>query len=63
MRKKNKPNKTDKNEADHKPTAGGVKETGFENTTWEASADHSADSTEAERKSTAKTTTHKSDKE
>ena len=60
MRDKNK--KTDKKSKDHKdnkPTAGNVKETGFENTTWEATTDHSADSTEAERESTAKTTTHK----
>ena len=40
---------------DSKPTAGDVKEEGFENTTWDQHTDHDAASTEAERKNTGKT--------
>ena len=45
----------DKQDRDSKPTAGDVKEEGFENTTWEQHTDHDASSTEAERKNTSKT--------
>ena len=49
-------------ERDSKPTAGEVKEQGFENTTWEQHTDHDAASTEAERKNTAKTLPGSSEK-
>ncbi|HEX6181732.1 MAG TPA: hypothetical protein VFZ47_10845 [Chitinophagaceae bacterium] len=49
-------------EHDSKPTAGEVKEEGFENTTWEQHTDHDAASTEAERKNTAKTLPGSSEK-
>ena len=49
-------------ERDSKPTAGEVKEEGFENTTWEQHTDHDAASTEAERKNTAKTLPGSSEK-
>ena len=49
-------------ERDSKPTAGEVKEQGFENTTWEQDTDHDAASTEAERKNTAKTLPGSSEK-
>ncbi len=49
------PSEQAKQDRDSKPTAGDVKEEGFENTTWEQHTDHDAASTEAERKNTSKT--------
>lgn len=55
-RKQKDPEKKDNRQnKDTKPTAGDVKERGFENTTWEQHTDHDAASTEAERKNTGKT--------
>ena len=50
-----KSNDTGQENKDHKPTAGSVKEQGFEQTTWEEHANHNADSTKAERDNTSKT--------
>ncbi len=58
-RKKSLPAKEPANEhpehRDTRPTAGDVKEHGFENTTWEQHTHHDAGSTEAERKNTGRT--------
>ena len=63
---KNKPTSADENlqqDRDSKPTAGDVKEQGFEDTTWEQHTDHDAASTEAERKNTSKTLPDSSSKD
>lgn len=56
-------NNNENRDKDSKPTAGNVKETGFEDTTWEQHTDHDADSTEAERKNTARTLPNSSAKD
>jgi hypothetical protein len=55
--------KIEPQERESKPTAGDVKEEGFENTTWEQHTHHDAESTEAERKNTGKTLPGSSGKE
>ena len=55
--------KNEPQERDSKPTAGEVKEKGFENTTWEQHTHHDAESTEAERKNTSKTLPGSSEKD
>lgn len=55
-RKQPQPEKNEQSQdKDCKPTAGDVREQGFENTTWEQNTDHDAASTEAERANTART--------
>ncbi|HYF30885.1 MAG TPA: hypothetical protein VD993_07185 [Chitinophagaceae bacterium] len=54
-KQKGRDEKSNPQDRDNKPTAGDVKEKGFEDTTWEQHTDHDAASTEAERKNTAKT--------